>query len=535
MPLAESSTMRSTRWWDVSLLAGLVTITRFIFRSHDLYDIDSVNFALGIRRFDPGVHQPHPPGYFLYILMGRLLNVLTHDANFALVLLSVLSSGATVVVLYCMALDWFDRRTARFAGALFLFSPLAWFHGTVALTYGLEGFFSAFLGYLCWRLYCGNHGFLLPASLMLGISAGVRPSSLLFLGPLYLYALRREVPKRILAGAAVLLLTLLAWFLPMVWASGGLHAYFGALFYLWRTVPAKTTVFNSSPMNSVARAFTIVFIYLLMFGAASILPLLALTRKGSGDRSKAIFTLIWAAPALCFFTFIFLKFVNSGYLLLLVAPGSLWLGKWASDWYGNSNWRPAFKFAAVATVAAINVAIFIWSPIYCSYRSIRSFEADLDATRTVLLHLAPAQETLIVGFDSHFLGYRHAGYYLPQYNTVEYPEVRLKTGARVFVMHNRQTQLLPALPIAGDARFVLFPLPTNSSSYQDYFRSIQKKLPAADLKTVHAGGHDFVMGPISDLQCLFPDLSQSGGCISRASLHNTACKQPCTPSTGKKP
>lgn len=523
------------RWWDISLLAGAVTATRFAFRTHYLYDLDSVNFALGMGRFDPGVHQPHPPGYFLYILMGRLLNTLTHDENLALVVLSVVSSCATVVVIYRMALDWFGVRTARFAGALFLFSPLAWFHGTVALTYGVEALFSALLGHLCWRLYCGDRGFLVPASLVLGIAAGVRPSSLLFLGPLYLFVLHKETPKRMLVGTTTLFVTLLAWFLPMIGASGGFSAYFGALFYLWRTVPAKTTVFNSSPVNSVARAFTVVFIYLLTFGAASIVPLLASARQGPGDRRKEAFTLIWIAPALCFFTFIFLKFVNSGYLLLLVAPGCIWLGKWASDWYSNCPRRQVPKFGAIAASAVINVAIFLLSPLYCSYRSVRQFEAEMDSIRAALIHVAPAQDTLIVGFDSHFLGYRHAGYYLPQYDTVEYPEAKLRTGARVFVMHGRDTHLLSALPLASYSRFVLFPLPDGSPSYRDYFQTVEQKFPLTDLKTLHVGGHDFIVGPISDLQCLFPDLRQPGGCISSASLRDAACKQPCTPAATESP
>ena len=44
-----------------------VAVTRFAFRSHYLYDLDSVNFALGMGRFDPRVHQPHPPGYFVHM------------------------------------------------------------------------------------------------------------------------------------------------------------------------------------------------------------------------------------------------------------------------------------------------------------------------------------------------------------------------------------------------------------------------------------------------------------------------------------
>src|SRR5215469_9306171 len=163
------------------LLTGAVAITRFLFRSRYLYDLDSVNFALAMRRFDPRVHQPHPPGYFLYICLGRALNVFFHDANLALVVLSVLASCGVVIVIYKMTMDWFGPMAAHFAGILFLLSPLAWFHGIVALTYIVEAFFSGLLGFLCWRIDSGRARFILPAAIALGVSAGVRPSSLVFL------------------------------------------------------------------------------------------------------------------------------------------------------------------------------------------------------------------------------------------------------------------------------------------------------------------------------------------------------------------
>ena len=306
------------------LLAGAVGISRFAFRSHDLYDLDSVNFALGMGRFDPRVHQPHPPGYFLYICLGRLINYLVHDANLALVILSILASIATVILIYWLALDWFGPRAAAFAGLLFLFSPLAWFHGTVALTYSVEAAASALMGTLCWRIDRGKTGFILPAAIVLGISAGVRPSSILFLGPLFLFSLRHAPLKKILLGIAALGVTATAWFLPMIWASGGFAAYFGALASLWRMVPSKGTVFNSSPMTSVARALTIVFIYFLCFGGAFLAPLGAWCSAVPADKSKKLFTAVWVVPAVCFFTFIFLKMVNSGYLLLVAAPACVW-------------------------------------------------------------------------------------------------------------------------------------------------------------------------------------------------------------------
>jgi 4-amino-4-deoxy-L-arabinose transferase-like glycosyltransferase len=489
---------------SLAYLIGSVAVSRWVFRSHYLYDLDSVNFALAMKRFDPRVHQPHPPGYFLYICMGRLLNTMFHDANLALVVLSILASCGAIIVIYKMTMEWFGPMAARFAGALFVLSPLAWFHGTVALTYIVEAFFSALLGHLCWRIYSGRTGAALPAAIVLGVSAGVRPSSLLFLAPLFLFSLRKATPKKRWVGLTITILTLVAWFMPMISASGGFRAYFGALISLWQMVPSKDTVFNSSPATSIARAFTIVFIYFLCFGAASLAPLGAMFRRAPVDAQKRNFTIVWIAPALCFFTFGYLKFVNSGYLLLLFAPACMWLGSWVSEWYEAVAWRRSLKLALIGACAVANVLVFLASPFYCSYRQVRRFEAELEGVRTALPQVASAQDTVIVSFDSHFEGYRHAGYYLPDYLTLEYPEVKLKEGPRVFAMHARDTQLLVELPVAPYTRFVLFPLPSGDS-YRAYLQKAVERVPNQRLNIVSAGGHEFITGSISDLPLLFPD------------------------------
>jgi hypothetical protein len=490
--------------WSPVLLAGAVGVTRWVFRSRYLYDLDSVNFALAMTRFDPRVHQPHPPGYFLYICLGRLFNLVFHDANLALVVLSILASCGAVVVIYQMALEWFGPMAALSAGLLFLFSPLGWFHGTVALTYIVEAFFSSLLGYLCWRVNCGKRGFVLPAAVALGLSAGVRPSSLLFLAPLFLFSLRRVNWKVRCMGLAALVLTIACWSVPMIWASGGFRAYFSGLFSLWQMVPAKETVFNSSPATSIARAFTIVLIYLLCFGVAALAPLLGLVESVAVDREKKIFTVVWIVPALCFFTFGYLKFVNSGYLLLLFVPACLWLGLWVSEWYGSSGWRRSLKVVVLGGCAAVNVLIFLASPFYCSYRQVRRFEVELESIRSALPKAVSPNDTMILSFDSHFEGFRHAGYYFPDYLTVEYPEAKLKDGPRVFVMRGRDTQLVTDLPLAACTRFVVFPLP-NGEAYKEYLKTVEAKLPSRSLQTVSVGGHEFMVGSTSDLPLLFPD------------------------------
>jgi len=493
----------------LALLIAVTALTRFLFRSRYLYDLDSVNFALALNRFDPSAHQPHPPGYFLYVCLGRLANLVFHDANSALVAISIAFSCGAITAIYMLADNWFGRGAALFAGLIFVFSPLAWFHGTVALTYIADTFFSALAGYLCWRTWSRSARFAIPAAVAIGLATGFRQSSLLFLLPLLLFSYRGLTRKHAAGGLAALLLTVSAWLIPMVRTTGA-GAYLSSLESLWLAVPSKGMVFNSSPFNSVARACDIAGIYFLCFGCAAILPVLGFRGTSSGDRTRSLFTWAWIAPGLLFFTFIYLKWVNSGYLLILLPPVCVWLGRWASNWYSSLSMRKGLKLTVLGSCAAANTMIFLYAPVYCSYREVRRFETELMDIVKVLPELGSSKDTMIVGFDSHFLGYRHAGYYLPSYRTVQFPTVSLRSGKRVFSMIHRDTTLETTLPTAGIRRFVIFPLPSDGTEYRDYMAKVRARFPPGELRTVVLRGREFLTGPAADLRFLFPVAAQVG-------------------------
>lgn len=504
MAVAHPPSMTRDDRYAISLFVAATALSRVLCRSRFLYDLDSVNFALGMLRFNPRAHQPHPPGYFLYICLGRFINALVHDANLALVLLSVLASCGLVAVIYVTALEWFGRRTAWFASAICLLSPLGWFHGIVALTYAVEASFSALMGWLCWRILRGQASLLPLAAFVLAGAAGVRPSSFLFLAPLLVWSARHSPRSQIVKAAAVLVLTLAAWFFPMIHASGGLSVYYAALDSLWRLVPARDTVINSSPVTSVARLCTIVFIGLLCFGTSTLSVFGVRRYRAVLERSKVLFTAVWIAPALCFFTFIFLRFVNSGYLLLLLPAGCLWLGNWTAIWYERSSLKKPCKLAILTLCATLHTVIFLTAPLYCSYRSVRHFEASLVTVRAALLAFGTPEDTIIVGLDSHFLGYRHAGYYLPEYLTVQYPAMQLEEGPRIFAMHERETTLLTQRDLIGRSHFVIFPLPGEEAAYREYLEMVTAKLPKSELRLTRIDSYTFASGPTKDLVRLFP-------------------------------
>jgi hypothetical protein len=504
----------STQVSDCLLFIALVAVSRFALRSHFLYDIDSVNFALALGKFDPSVHQPHPPGYFLYIVVGRIVNLLTGDANSAFVFISIAASCGAVVMIYLLAANWFGRGAAVFSALLFLFSPLVWFHGTVALTYAVECFFSALIGYLCWRLKEGA-GYSVGLAAALGIAAGFRPSSMLFLGPLCVYAVMTSRPRRLSVSGATLMGVLLSWLLPMWFVAGGPHRYFQSLLALWMVAPARNTVLTSPVAYCIVRLTMIAAIGCMCFGTGVVFALKKTRRPPSpiddrADRDRALFTWVWITPGLLFFTLVFLRFVNSGYLLVLSPPVFAYLGRNAYAWFTEWSTSPRWRAAILCAAAAANTAFFAFAPVYCSYRSVRQFEAELVSFTSAVRRTVSPARTLLVGFDSHFLGYRHAAYYLPEYLTVQFPELTIGGKRGAFAVQNQQTEFLQAIPRNRLENLVLLPLPPDDED-RAYMASVRSKFPLGELQEMRVGEWTFAQGPIDGVKYLFAHLYSAAG------------------------
>src|SRR5882672_2279551 len=58
--------------WPVAIIAAVYLAAHIPFLAPSLEDWDSINFALGLRAFDPALHQPHPPGYPVYMVLGHM-------------------------------------------------------------------------------------------------------------------------------------------------------------------------------------------------------------------------------------------------------------------------------------------------------------------------------------------------------------------------------------------------------------------------------------------------------------------------------
>ncbi|MCA1669139.1 MAG: DUF2723 domain-containing protein [Thermomicrobia bacterium] len=171
--------------------ALLTVATRLPFRSHRAFNWDAVNFVLALHDYDVRLHHPQPPGYPVFVAMGRVLQVVIPDPNNALVAVAMLLSAGAVAALYLLGRTLFGQATGIIAALSLLCSVTFWTNGAVALAYPSLALFTTLVALLAWR--CKQHAMRIPILLPLALSAvyaiggGFRPDLLLFLLPLWLF------------------------------------------------------------------------------------------------------------------------------------------------------------------------------------------------------------------------------------------------------------------------------------------------------------------------------------------------------------
>src|SRR5438067_9189604 len=91
-------------------LVVATVITRLPFMTGTLYAFDSANYALAVRDFyNVAFHQPHPPGYPLYVFLARAIDLIVQDANRSLIVEGIAWSAVAVACTIGLARAMFGR------------------------------------------------------------------------------------------------------------------------------------------------------------------------------------------------------------------------------------------------------------------------------------------------------------------------------------------------------------------------------------------------------------------------------------------
>jgi hypothetical protein len=443
---------------DYALAAALSLLTvlsRLPYRARMLYNWDAVQFALALHEYDVVKHQPHPPGYILYVALARLVHGWVGDAAAAYVLLAVAFSGGSTFVVYLLARAVYDRATALTAAALLAVSPLFWFYGTVGLSYAGEALMASVVAYFAFRAMRGSETDAWLAAGYLGLAGGLRQSLLLLLFPLWLVSAAVGVrrPRAIVISAAVLALAVLVWFVPMIALTGGLERYLDASRELADTVVMPTSILGGPVEVTLRMSRYLLESVLVALGPLAVVALLVpwyVRRHGWGQREW--FLLVWTIPPVLVYTLV--HFGQAGYVLTFLPALVILLARVLLAALARVAERvPSAPVRAALAATAVTLIMLADGAFFVSARPLpRDFDAQKPAWRQTAEHdafdwifsrtaaalreheevmatfvaairgLYPAEDTVIVtelGNARSYPWLRHAMFYLPGYAVYE--------------------------------------------------------------------------------------------------------------------
>jgi hypothetical protein len=366
------------------LLALAVLAGHIFVLAPALDDIDAVNFALGVRSYDVAAHQPHPPGYPVYIALGKFSQqfgpLLGADPAVREVRgLAVWSavSGALLVFPLLGLFSAIDRSGWRAAAATLLTvtAPLAWFTASRPMS-DTPGLTMAVLSQALSALVLGAgarpsraaavradprlpDAALLGAAVAAGIALGVRSQTAWLTGPLLVAALGQQVARgRAVAAfraALALLGGVLVWLVPMIAVSGGTAAYLAALGSQAGDDLAGVTMlaFNLTPRvlaGALVDTVLVPWVSRPLGVAVLVLSAAGLGALAVRDRRALLLVLVAWAPYAAFHL-LFQETATSRYALPLV-PAMAYLAVRGASLAGTKA-----GIAAVAVLAGVGLAV----------------------------------------------------------------------------------------------------------------------------------------------------------------------------------
>lgn len=278
MPLNESPLPGSSVIPDprrsllIACTAGAAAFVLYaLTRSAGLVEIDSVQFALGVRDFNLFVHTPHPPGYPLYIFAGWALTHLARlDAEQALRWVSTISGGVYVGAWTYLFARQFGLAIGALTGATLGLIAATWLTSTQVLT-DIPAAAPFALQLALAREYArGRRPAMLIGAVIFGaVAIGVRPQFFAIVAVAMAATLIRPRSSRKLWAWAfgALILACLLWLIPTLWtqsrtpeADGSWLAYPSQVMNQWRWRFDKPAVFmfgeGNTPRMFAARTRT---------------------------------------------------------------------------------------------------------------------------------------------------------------------------------------------------------------------------------------------------------------------------------------
>jgi len=212
-------------YWTVALLCAL---SRFVAMARSIWDWDEALFCLGMRSYDVTNHHPHPPGFPVYIGVGRIVRLVVGSDFRALQAINLIAGVLLFPAVFMLARELrMHFPTAMIAGALCAFFPNVWFYGGTAFSdvpsITLIVFATAFL-----FRGCRDANAYVIGALLLALAIGIRPQNLLigiFPGAVATWVRARQSVRDVVFAALIAVGLIAAAYAGAIYETGTFAQY----------------------------------------------------------------------------------------------------------------------------------------------------------------------------------------------------------------------------------------------------------------------------------------------------------------------
>jgi hypothetical protein len=410
------------------IVALVCALSRFLARARTLWDWDEALFCLGMRSYDVSQHHPHPPGFPVYIAMGRVVRFFVHDDFRSLQTINLIAAVLLFPAMFFLGRELRMRfETVTIAAALCAFLPNVWFYGGTAFS-DIPSIVLAVAAAAFLLRGCRDANSYLLGTFLLALAVGIRPQNLLVgLAPglIATWYRARSNWRHVVVAAAIGISICGAAFSSAAAATGGWERYLGAIrahadyiahFDSWRAPgrPPLWRIFDrffvkqyESPPLSVVVSF---FVLISIIGAIR-----------SRDRRIGLIALTFAPVAISAWLMLDRYSINRfaiGYVPMFAIL--------AADGIERISARRRGVQIAVGATLILAFVVFTWPALSV----VRTTDSPTFAgVRAVREHLDLARDQLYVGYGViPFMEYLAPEY--PWTRVLEERAVPLSTPAR---------------------------------------------------------------------------------------------------------
>lgn len=413
-----------SKYYILFLIVFISFIIRLLFRSNYLDDWDSVQFALAIKDYSIPLHQPHPPGYPIYVFFGRIVDIFINDPTKSLTFLSAFFGTISIIPVYLLAEKFFNKNVAILSSITLSLIPAHLLFSEVAMTDIVSLFFVTTTIYL---LYLGieKTKYLYLGSFILGITTGIRLTDIilmfiLFIGLVYIRKLKESIVSIILIVVGISI-----WLIPIT-IDTGFNTLIDAEMSQFNYNNDTSTISESGILKAIEALITrfidgwsyIFFIFVLITLVFVIIKILKMRFDDINiipsiyNDKRVIFLIVWSSTYLIY-SVLYNSLYISRYLLPQFAPLAI-IFSYSMIYILDLNKKTKIP---IAIIFAIFIILMGNQAIAGAYNISITKPAPVQATDYIKDNYDP-DSTIIIPKDSS----RHLRYYLPNFTFLRFED-----------------------------------------------------------------------------------------------------------------